>query len=137
MARKTTIKSKIAYRIKRSASSVFVRKDFDNISDYDQVGRILRELVQTGMLINIGYGVYARTKTSSLTGNIIPEKSLPELAQEALRKLKVKTVPSNGENSYNRGQSTQVPTGRVIGVRGRISRKISYNGSHISFEQHN
>ncbi len=136
MPLKGTLQSRITYRIKRSAAAAFVRQDFKDIGGYDQVGRILRELVKQEILISLGYGIYARAKKSSVTGNLIPEKSLPELSEEALKKLGVKIVPASAERAYNSGLSTQVPTGRVIGVQGRVSRKISYNGKSIAFEQY-
>ena len=136
MPLKETLKSRITYRIKRSAVAVFVRQDFKDIGGYDQVGRVLRELVKKQILIRLGYGIYARARKSSVTGNLIPEKSLPELSEEALKKLGVKIVPASAQRAYNSGLSTQVPTGRVIGVKGRISRKISYNGKSVVFEQY-
>jgi len=66
---------------------------------------------------------------------MVPEKSLQELAKEVMQKLGVKTVPSTAEQAYNQGRSTQIPTGRVVGVRGRIARKIGYDGKFISFEK--
>ena len=136
MAIKNTLGGRITYRVKRSAGSVFLRQDFADIGGYDQVGRILRQLVQQGLLINIGYGVYARAKQSRLSGKTIPVKPLPELAQETLNKLGVKTRQSKAQKFYNDGKSTQVPTGRVIGVQGRISRKIGYDGKYVYFEQY-
>ena len=87
------------------------------------------------VLIYLGYGTYARAKKSTISGALVPEKPLPELAKEAMRKLGVKTAPSNAEKAYNAGRTTQVPTGRVIGVKGRVARKFGYNGKYISFEQ--
>ncbi len=132
---KNTLESKITYRVKRSKAPVFVRDDFKDIGGYDQVGRILKGLVKKGALVSLGYGTYARTKKSSVTGAIVPEKSLPELAKELLGKLGVKIAPSSAEKAYNSGESTQVPTGRVIGVKGRVVRKISYNGRSVFFEK--
>jgi len=45
-------------------------------------------------------------------------------ATEALKKLKIEVVSSSLYQAYNQGQTTQVPTGRVIGVKGRVARKI-------------
>lgn len=135
MALKGTLKSRVSYRIKRSRSSVFVRKDFDDIGGYDQIGRILRQLVEEGFLISLGYGAYARTRKSKISGNLITEKPLQDLAKELMNKLGVKTTQSTSEKAYNEGISTQVPTGRVIGVKGRVARKIGYKGKYISFEQ--
>lgn len=132
---KNTLEGKIAYRVKRSKTPVFVRDDFKDIGGYDQVGRILRGLVKKDLLINLGYGTYARSKKSSISGTIVPEKPLPELAKELLKKLGVEAAPSSAEKAYNSGMSTQVPTGRVIGVKGRVARRIGYNGRYISFEK--
>ncbi len=132
---KDTLEGKITYRLKRSKSPVFVRDDFKDVGGYDQVGRILRGLVKKDILISLGYGTYARSKRSSISGAVVPERPLPELAKDLLKKLGVKVVPSSAERAYNSGVSTQVPTGRVIGVKGRIVRRIGYNGRYISFEK--
>jgi hypothetical protein len=135
MTLKNTLKSRINYRIKRSAIPVFLRKDFSDIGGYDQVGRILKKLVDEEILIPLGYGLYARAKKSQVSGKMIPEKTLQELALQAMKKLHVKTAPSKAENLYSQGHSNQVPMGRVIGVKGRISRKIGYDGKYITFER--
>jgi hypothetical protein len=132
---KDTLEGKITYRVKRSKTPVFVRNDFKDIGGYDQVGRVLRGLVKKGLLIGLGYGTYARSKRSSVSGGSIPERPLPELAKELLKKLGVQVVPSSAEGAYNSGISTQVPTGRVIGVKGRIVRRIGFNGRYVSFEK--
>ena len=91
-------------------------------------------LVAKGEIMKIGYGLYVRTIVSSLSGERIPEKSLPSLAKEALQRLGVETAPSSLEIEYNAGRTTQVPTGRMIAVKGRVSRKIGYNGAYVRFE---
>ena len=135
MAIKDTLESRVSYRVKRSRDTVFVRQDFSDIGGYDQIGRILKKLVDKERLINLGYGVYARTKISTISGKPVPEKPLSDLAKEAMRKLGVETAPSKAEKRYNEGASTQVPTGRVIGVKRRVSRKIGFQGKYISFEK--
>ena len=138
MAIKNTLEGKMTYRIKRSAEAVFLRRDFKDLGGYDQVGRILRQLVQKELLINIGYGLYARADRSSFTGNLILDKPLPEIGREALKKLGFKVVRTTAQRLNDEGKSTQVPTGRKIGIQGqkRISRKIGYNGRRIYFERH-
>jgi len=132
---KNTLEGKITYRVKRSKIPVFVRDDFKDIGGYDQVGRVLRGLVRKGVLVSLGYGIYARAKKSSVSGAVVPEKSLPDLAKSLLKKLDVHVVPSSAEVAYNSGKSTQVPTGQVIGVKERIVRRIGYNGRYVSFEK--
>jgi len=125
---------KVSARIARKNNAVFVREDFKDIGGYDQIGRILRQLAANGKLIKIGYGLYAKAKRSSLTGDIVPIAPLPVLAKEALERLGVQIAPSRLEQDYNAGRTTQIPTGRMIAVKGRISRKIGYNGAYVSYE---
>ena len=40
MAIKNTLEGKMTYRIKRSAETVFLRRDFKDLGGYDQVGRV-------------------------------------------------------------------------------------------------
>ena len=134
MSKYERLSYKVSTRISRKNNSVFVREDFADLGGYDQVGRILRELASAGKLIKIGYGLYAKAKRSSLTGEVIPVVPLPELAKEAIERLGLKVSPSQLERDYNAGRTTQVPTGRMIAVKGRISRKIGYNGAYISYE---
>ncbi|RFF27662.1 MULTISPECIES: DUF6088 family protein [unclassified Wenzhouxiangella] len=130
-----TLKSRIRYRVSRSRQDVFLVRDFLDLSDRDQVGRVLRELIGEGRLIRIGQGLYARARRSSVSGRVIPVKDLPRLADEALRRLGLTPTPSSLERRYNRSETTQVPTGRYIGVRERVSRKIGYDGKYMTVER--
>ena len=110
--------------------------DFLDLSDRDQIGRVLRKLVAEQSLVKIAHGMYAKTKISSATGKIIPAKPLPVLAKEGLTKIGACVVPSCAEQAYNSGETTQVPTGRAIAIKGkRVSRKIGYNGHYIVLER--
>ena len=134
MSRYGSLEYKIIARMARKKCSIFVREDFKDLSDYDQVGRALRNIAKNGRLVRVGYGVYAKAKKSPITGELVPVVPLPELAKEALARLGIQTAPSRMEKDYNAGKTTQVPTGRVIAVKGRISRKIGYGGAYVSYE---
>jgi hypothetical protein len=130
-----TLQSKMKYRISRSKANVFTPRDFFDLTDRDQVGRVLRKMVNAGDMVKFGQGLFAKAKRSSLTGKIMPVKPLPDLAKEALRdKLKVKMATVEDLARYNKGYSTQVPTGRVIAVKGRVSRKMAYDGKSIKYQ---
>lgn len=130
-----SLKVKIKYRISRNAGMVFVPADFDDLSGRDQIGRALRELVDDGVLIKFGRGLYAKARRSTLSNRVVPARPLPELAREALtRKLGVEVVPSREQERYDNSRSTQVPTGRVIAVKGRVSRKMAYDGKSITYQ---
>jgi hypothetical protein len=130
-----TIQDKIAGRITRSNCEVFMRKDFSDLADYQQVGRCLRQLVKKGKIVKIGYGLYAKAGVSPLSNRTVPRRGLRELATEALKKLKVEVVPSSFDKAYNTKQTTQIPTGRVLGVKGRVRRKIGYDGKYVTLEK--
>jgi hypothetical protein len=130
-----TLEDKVSYRITRSKQNVFVREDFEDLGGYDQVGRALRHLAKNSALVKIGYGLYAKAKQSSLSGKTVPVKPLPDLAKEAVERLGLTVYPSQLERDYNAGRTTQVPTGRRIAVKGRISRRIGYNDAYVSYER--
>lgn len=130
-----TLEAKILYRMGRKKVSVFLREDFLDLSGYDQVGRVLKELTRKGKLVKIGYGLYAKTKVSGVTGQPVPVEPLPSLARQALKRLGVTPLATKAEKDYVEGRSTQVPTGRQIGVDKRINRKIGYKDATIYYER--
>jgi hypothetical protein len=136
-SRKPTIslRERLEKRIAHKRGEVFLRSDFSDLGGYDQVGRELLGLVRQGRLIKAGYGIYTRARPSTLDGKPTPTKGLRELASEALGRLGVETAPTRMEEAYNAGKTTQVPTGRVIGVRARVRRKIFYNGLPLDYER--
>lgn len=135
MFKKRTLEEKIIVRINKSKTNAFIPSDFFDLSDRDQVGRVLRKLVKDTFLIKLGQGVYAKTKLSPVANKRILATSFSNIVKEALEKLKVKTFPSTAEQEYNSGKSTQIPTGLMIAVKSRISRTLTYNGRSIKYER--
>jgi hypothetical protein len=130
-----SLETRLLKRIGRKRSDVFLRADFSDLGGYDQIGRVLRQLVREGRLIKIGFGLYTRTRPSLLDGAPTPVKGFRRLAVEALNRLGIETEPTRLERAYNAGQTTQVPAGRVVAVKKRVRRKIGYNGVTLSFER--
>ena len=56
MSRYGSLEYRITARIARKRCAVFVREDFQDLSDYDQVGRALRKIAKEGRLVRLGYG---------------------------------------------------------------------------------
>ena len=128
------VEKQLARRIARKRGDVFLRADFSDIGGYDQVGRALRDLVRKGTLIKIGQGLYARARPSFRDGKPTPANGLRTL-KEGLHRLGVETAPSRADLAYSSGQSEQVPTGRVVALRGkRTRRQIGYDGFFLVFE---
>jgi hypothetical protein len=129
-----SLQDRLEKRIARKRGDVFLRADFDDLGGYDQVGRALRGLVRKGRLMKIGQGLYTRATTSPLSDTPVPPKGLGTLT-EALQRLGVEPQPSRLQEAYNAGKTTQVPTGRVVAVRGRVRRQIGYDGVYLKFER--
>ena len=70
------------------------------------------------ILIDVGHSTYAQKI-------LIP----------TLKKYGVKILPTSYEREYNSGATTQVPTGLVIGVDRRVSKKIGFNGRFVKYEK--
>ena len=128
-----TLEKRIQYRIRRKKDSVFILSDFEDLSDKDQIGRVLRKLLAKNIIVKVGQGLYARAKISKATNNPIPEKDIRSIAIEALNKMNVKVVQSEYDLNYNTKETTQVPTGRLISIKGRVSRKIDFNGNYVKY----
>lgn len=131
---KKDLESRLLRRIDRKRGDVFLRTDFADLGGYDQIGRALRQLVRQGRLLKIGYGLYSRAIKSPFDDRLMPPRGLSTL-REALKRVGIETLPSRSLQDYNAGRTTQVPTGRVVGVRRRVRRKIGYNGITLSFER--
>jgi hypothetical protein len=129
-----TLETRLLKRIDRKRGDVFLRSDFADLGGYDQIGRGLLQLVRQGRLMKLGYGLYSRAVKSQLDDSLIPPRGLSTL-REGLKRVGIETLPSRSVQDYNTGRTTQVPTGRVVGVRRRVRRKIGYSGFTLSFER--
>ena len=79
MARKSLMND-IKLKILESPDNVFMPRDFFYMSDRDQVGRVFRRLIQSQILVKVGYGVYVKTRKSQYTGKIVPATDLRSVA---------------------------------------------------------
>lgn len=129
-----TIDDRVLTRIAQEKGDVFLRADFRDLGGYDQVGRALLGLVRKGGLIKVGYGLYGRARPSTLDGRPVLVGGLRTL-KDALRRVGVEIVLTRMQQAYNDRRSTQVPTGQVVGVRGRVRRQVGYDGFTLGYER--
>ena len=129
------VRDRIAERIRRTRRrDVFVRDDFADFGAYDVIGRELRKLVGAGLLVQVGYGLYARAKRSVLSGKPIPSVPLIEIGYQALRRLGHSPKPSPAALDYIAGRTMQVPAGDRIAVSGaRVRRRIVFGSRIIEY----
>lgn len=117
-------------------SPVVLRADLHKLGySASSLSAALRALIEQGVLVRIGVGVYAKATPSVLSGKPIPVEPLEVLAPIALRKLGVKVQPARRYRDYNAGRTSQVPVGAVVNVgRQRVTRKIGFNGKYVEYE---
>jgi hypothetical protein len=126
----------IGKSIEISKDAVFIRADFKNFGSYAQVGRALKELVVTKKLVKVGYGVYVRSKISSISGKPIPTVTLVVVGLQLMKKFGVKADLGEFARDYRDGKSTQIPMTEVIAIdNSKIKRKISWNGKSLRYEK--
>ncbi|TCG08627.1 S-adenosylhomocysteine hydrolase [Paraburkholderia steynii] len=131
------LEDRLKISIAKQASDVFLRTDFARFGSEAQVSRALRKLVETGVIVKLGVGVYARAKRSALSGVPIPVQPVEILAEKALARMGVKVYPSRQVELYNSGRTTQLPAGVVINTgRRRIGRKLGFGKKTVQYENH-
>lgn len=138
MARRRTLQERIETRIARKRDEdVFLPREFSDLGGEDQVLRALRRLVREGRLVRLGYGVYGRAMTSTLSGEpiLFSPNGFAGAARQALTKLGVNWEPTEAERAYNEGRSTQVPVNPAVRVKGRFSRQLRYGNTELVLER--
>lgn len=134
---KRTLKAKIVDRLMSSPQVVFLRKDFDDLGNYDQVGRALRDLIAEGHLARIGLGLYAKLRPSTIDPHkrvLATTGGFKAVSREALDRLNIPWRPSAAEEAYNKGLSTQIPANTPVIVGTRTSRKIAFGPFHLEYQ---
>lgn len=133
---KLSIKDRISKSIKASKANVFIRSDFNKFGSYDQVGRVLKELIDNGDLVKMGYGVYSKAEKSVLSGKPIPVATVTEAGLEVMNKLGIKADVGYFARQYRDGKINQIPMKEVIAVNKPITRKIYFGKIVLEYEKY-
>ena len=133
MIRRTSTKDRVLRSIRARKSPVVLTKEVIGLGKERSVSRALHRLVAEKQIARIGQGVYARVRTSSLTGRLILERPLVDLAKEFAVQAGATVKLTQAEQDYLNG-STQVPMGNVVAVDRPIRKILRYQGREVRFE---
>ena len=128
------VKVRMQKRLSRSKRYVFMRADFKDIAGYDQIGRVLRDLVESGELLKVGYGVYTKARKNPITGRIMPAcpGGSDAVILEVLERLDVGYSFGRSSAKYLSGESTQIPAYTQIETPYRFKRRLSIGNSRLN-----
>lgn len=130
-----SIKERMVRSIALRKGEIIMRADFDAMGSASQITRALKSLIDSGKIIRLGYGVYAKARPSLLSGRPVARVSLAELAEETLRKLGVQAELGRAQAAYAAGKTTQIPMRTTFNTgKQRITRKITVGISTVRYE---
>lgn len=129
-----SIEYKMLKRLEEITSEVVLRSDFKDIAESRQISRGLNKLLKKGLLVKIGFGLYAKATISNFTGEPILAGFSDQVLRDALNRLNVRWTPGSAELAYNAGLSTQVPLNNVVRLKDRLRREIGWKNNKLIFE---
>ncbi|HHE07944.1 MAG TPA: S-adenosylhomocysteine hydrolase [Chlorobaculum parvum] len=129
----------IRERMKRSITmrrgEIILRSDFTHMGSQSQISRLLTDFVAEGRLVRLGYGIFAKARISSISGQPVPREPLEVLAEEAFMRLRIEAKPGKAQRDYASGQSPQIPVQAVFDTgRRRISRELMVGNRKVRYE---
>ena len=130
-----SITFKAIQRIEQLPGDIVLRSDVSDIADPRQISRALKRLVQSGRLVKLGYGVYAKLARSEITQTTYLKEGVLPTLRAALTRLNVRWEPSTEELDYQTGQSTQIPANPLTKIKDRFRRQLRYRDMELIREQ--
>lgn len=135
MKSRLNMKERMIRSITMRRGEIIMRSDFTRMGSQSQISRLLADFVSEGRLVRLGYGIFAKSRISSISGKAVPREPLEVLAQEAFRRLMIEAKPGKAQREYASGQSTQVPIQAVFDTgQRRISRKLTVGNRKVRYE---
>jgi hypothetical protein len=122
-------------RIEQLVGHVVLREDIANMASPRQISRCFQRLVEMGLLIKIGHGVYAKAYLSEYLNKPVIAGGFEQVCKEALTRLGVKWEPGEAEKAYNAGLSTQVPVKTMVQLKDRYRGQLSYGNKKLIVER--
>jgi hypothetical protein len=131
-----SLKFKILDRIKKQiASNIVMREDIQDMGSPRQISRCFKDLVEMGKLVKIGSGIYAKAYISENLNKPVIQGGFSQACKEALTKKGIKWEPGTAEQTYNSGESTQVPVRIIVKLKSRYRGKLKHGNRKLIIEK--
>lgn len=129
------LKDRILLSILQRPGLVVMPSDFASMGSASQIGRVMTRLVETGCLVKVSKGAYAKTRINRFTGKPAPAGTLETIVGELFGRLGIAVTPSSLVADYNSGKSTQLPVQPVVNTGSRrITRKVTVGNRTLAYE---
>lgn len=132
---KKSLKFKLLDSIRQLPGNIVLRKDIENMGSPRQISRCLKDLIEMGELIKIGYGIFAKSYLSENLKKPIIQGGFDQACKEALTKLGISWAPGSAEQAYNSGRSTQVPVRLIVRLKSRFRGHLTYGNRKLMVEK--
>lgn len=131
---KNTFRNKALDKIQSLEGEVVLWSDLNGLGSSRQISRALKDLVEDGVLIRIGRGLYAKATPSKYIDEPIISGGFDAVCLEALRRLNVRWELGQFIRDYNEGRSQQVPAHLDVRLKSRFRRTLTYGNNKFRFE---
>ncbi len=132
---KTDFRERVKQAIDACDGNVILRSELNDLGLPRQVSRALKALVADGVLIKLGYGVYAKAKKNKYVDMPILQGVFESVCMEALDKLGVKWELGSAIKKYNEGKTQQVPVQFIVKLNNRYRGELSDGRQKLIFER--
>lgn len=128
---KKSITFKVLKRINALSGDIILRSDIAKLASPRQISRALKRLVQSGCLVKLGYGVYAKLTRSEIAQTTYLKEGVLPTMRAALNRLNIRWAPSPEELDYQTGKSTQIPVNPATKLIDRFRRRLRYRNMEL------
>lgn len=129
---KKSITFKVLKQIEALRGDVVLRSDVAAFADPRQISRALNRLVQSGRLVKLGYGVYAKLARSEIAQTTYLKEGVLPTMRAVLNRLNIRWEPSPEELDYQTGRSTQIPVNPTTKLKDRFRRQLRYHDMELT-----
>ena len=129
-----TLKGKVLVKMRSRKGTIVLFSDLVSLGGTCQISRVLKGLVESGLLARLSKGVYAKTEENPYSDRPTILGGFSLACIEALDRLGVRYGPSNAVKRYNERRSEQVPVRFKVRLKSRCRRSISHRGRKLYFE---